>query len=140
MNEKTRVYTLDDGSTTTVEQMVKELNWAKSTCYSRLQASTDPSKVYKKLSPTRRDGRVVYTLDDGSEWTAKSLAEHLDCKVSTAGTRLSMMKGDSTRILKPVKKHSDSNSMDDHKDVKKRLRERMIFDIHGHWSLLNRCL
>ena len=139
MNEKTRIYTLDDGTTTTVEDMAKEFNWATSTCYSRLQASTDPSRVYRKLSPTRNDGRVVYTLDDGSQWTAKTLAEHLDCKVSTAGTRLSMMDGESKRILKPVNKYSGDDAMNSHKDVKERISKRMFFDIHGHWALLNRC-
>ena len=142
MNEKTRIYTLDDGTTTTVEDMVKELNWASSTCYARLQDSTDPSRVYRSLSPTRKDSRIEYTLDDGSVWTAVTLAEHLalkynaECKSTTAGGRLCTMDGDSKRILAPLREGYTEES----KSVKKLIGDRMFFDPLGHWALLNRCL
>jgi len=144
MNTKTRIYTLDDGTTTTVEDMVKEFNWASSTCYARLQDSTDPSRVYRSLSPTRKDSRIEYTLDDGSKWTAVSLAEFLSkkyntkCKPTTAGGRLCTMNGDSKRIFSPLR-NSQFNS-DESKSVKKMINKRMYFDALGHWALLNRCL
>ncbi|MCS5588910.1 MAG: hypothetical protein NZ824_02970 [Candidatus Thioglobus sp.] len=144
MNKKTKIYTLDDGTTTTVEQMVKELNWAKSTCHSRLTSSTDPSRVYRSLSPTRKDSRIEYTLDDGSKWTAVTLADFLaekyntKCKTTTAGGRLCTMDGNSKKIFSPLRK-SQFNS-DESKSVKKMVNKRMYFDVLGHWALLNRCL
>jgi len=142
MNSKTHVYTLDDGSTTTVEDMVKELNWAKSTCWSRLQSSTDPSKVYKKLSPTRKDSRIEYTLDDGSRWTAETLAAYLakkyntTCKSTTAGGRLCTMKGNSKKIFSPLREGRD----EEYNKVSKMIKDRMYFDPLGHWALLNKAL
>ncbi|MCS5550264.1 MAG: hypothetical protein NZ811_01975 [Gammaproteobacteria bacterium] len=132
------VYELTDGTSTTCDQMVEATGWARSTCYSRLCKSNDPAIVYKSLSPTRRDGHVVYTLDDGSEWSAKSLAEHLGCSKSRAGGRLCTMKGESARILKPI--DPDSMIGTNNKEVDERISKRMFFDVLGHWSLLNRCL
>jgi len=142
MNKSTRTYKLDDGTITTVDEMVAETGYPRSTCYSRLIKFTDPSKVYKSISPTRcthglkdSDGRYTYTLDDGSEWTSATLAEHLGCKVSTAGTRLSCMDGISERVLKPI-----SDKVKVSKEVSTRHTDRMYYDIHGHWALINRCI
>lgn len=142
MNTKTHVYTLDDGTTTTVEDMVKELNWAKSTCYTRLQSSTDPSRVYRSLSPTRKDSRIEYTLDDGSKWTAVSLADFLakkyntSCKSTTAGGRLCTMNGNSKKIFSPLRE----SSSEEYNKVSKIIKDRMYFDPLGHWALLNKAL
>ena len=132
------IYELTDGTKTTTDQMVEDTGWARSTCYTRLCKSNDPAIVYKSLSPTRRDGHVVYTLDDGSEWSAKSLGEHLGCTKTRAGGRLSTMKGESARILKPIDHDLEIGS--NNKEVEKRFSKRMFFDELGHWALINRCL
>lgn len=139
-NKGRREFSLDDGTVLTVDDMVEKTGWARGTCYARLSKWTNPLKVFKALSSTQR-GRL-YVLDDGSEWTSQSLAEFLDCKVSTAGTRLSMMKGESKRILAPVRggtSYYDARA-NNSTEVQKRVRGRMWYDPLGHWELLNKVL
>jgi len=132
-----RKFTLDDGVVITVEELVDRTGLPKSTCYARLSRWTNPEKVFGAVSPTQ-SGRV-YTLDDGSVWTALTLAQHLQCKKSTAGTRLSMMNGESKRILSPVRGGSYYDEQAGKtEEVKKRVRDRMLYDLNGHWALLNK--
>jgi hypothetical protein len=103
-----------------------------------------PSSSYHRLSKTDKasyvlrpkeifntvDGRRLYVLDDGSEWTSLMVAEFTGCKPSTASTRLTCYT-DPEKVLKvQQKKAVDSR-------VKNRIENRMYYDPLGHWALLN---
>ena len=139
MNKRRRKFKLDDGTILTVDDMMEKTGWARNTCYYRLNNTSDPKELFAERTYKKLGGLYVYTLDDGSEWTSETLAQHLQCKRSTASTRLSMMQGDSKRILSPVRgsgTYEESESL----ALKKRLRNSMWSDPLGHWALLNRAL
>lgn len=132
-----REFKLDDGTLWTVETMMEKTGWARGTCYARLINSTDPEYIFRVLGKTQTG--KTYTLDDGSVWTGDQLAEFLQCKRSTAGTRLAMMKGDSKRILKPVQNPiKDSEMYKNDKEVQEYVESRMFWDKQGHWALINK--
>jgi transketolase C-terminal domain/subunit len=133
-------WVLDDGTTVTTEDVMAKLKCARSTAYSRLVRSTNPTYIYKGVQDT--SGGKTYLLSDGSYWTVAELAEHLGCLHSTAGCRLSntLTKGnDVAKVLKPVNglmsvseiKHRASKS------IVKIQKARMIGDLEGHWKLFN---
>ena len=135
-----KVWTLDDGSKVTTEDIMKVLKCPRSTAYSRLARSTDPKQVYKEKQDT--SGGKTYLLSDGSNWTVAQLAKHLDCLHSTAGVRLSLSltgSNDVSKVLAPVRyQYSVDESI--RRGEKKILEEqanRMIGDPLGHWKLLN---
>jgi hypothetical protein len=129
-------YTLDDGTTTTVVEMMKKTGMAHGTCYARLNASTDPAKVYKPLQHTR-SGKS-YTLDDGTVWTVDEVAEFLGCKRTSAGARLSSMNGESKRIFaKPRNDFSGENALDEVR-LKESISKRMYEDSTGFWGIFNK--
>ena len=129
-------YTLDDGTTTTVTEMMKKTGLAQGTCYARLNASTDPEKVYKPLQHTR-SGKS-YTLDDGTVWTVDEVAAFLGCKRTSAGARLSSMNGDSKRIFAlPRNDFSSENALDELM-LKERISKRMLEDSTGFWGIFNK--
>jgi hypothetical protein len=133
-----RQFKLDDGQFITVAELVERTGLPKSTCYSRLIKWTNPEELFKIDKRKKVGGLQLYILDDGSEWTSKSLAEHLKCKPSTASTRLSMMKGNSKKILAPVRKQlSDDDAYENKKEVEQYVEQRMLWDKQGHWKLLN---
>jgi hypothetical protein len=135
-----KVWTLDDGSKVTTEDIMKALNCPRSTAYSRLARSTDPQHIYKEKQDT--SGGKTYLLSDGSKWTVAQLAAHLDCLHSTAGVRLSLSltgSNDVRKVLAPVNhQYSIEESI---KRGEKKIREeqesRMIGDPLGHWKLIN---
>jgi len=140
-NKPTRKFKLDDGQFITVAQLVENTGLPKSTCYSRLIKWSNPEELFRVEEHKKVGGLRVYTLDDGSEWTSKSLAEYLKCKTSTASTRLSMMKGNSKKILAPVKRQlSGANAYENNKEVQKYVEQRMLWDKESHWALLNKTL
>ncbi|MCS5590512.1 MAG: hypothetical protein NZ824_11155 [Candidatus Thioglobus sp.] len=127
-----RVYTLDDGSTWTVKEAAAKLECTNSTAYARLTSSTDPKRVFR---PINRDkdtyGMKVYTLDDGTQWTARQVAKHAGIAKSTASTRLSVYT-DPAKVLCPCKsKQVDMRNA-------KICETRMFFDPLGHWALINK--
>ena len=135
-HKSVREFKLDDDSVWTVDLLIEKTGWARNTCYARLINSTDPKHIFRVLGKTQT-GRT-YTLDDGSQWTGDQLAEFLHCKRSTAGTRLAMMKGDSKRILKPVKNPIKDNEMFlNDAEVKAYVESRNWYDKQGHWKLFN---
>jgi hypothetical protein len=119
-------YTLDDGTTTTVVEMMKKTGMAHGTCYARLNASTDPAKVYKPLQHTR-SGKS-YTLDDGTVWTVDEVAEFLGCKRTSAGARL---------FAKPRNDFSGENALDEVR-LKESISKRMYEDSTGFWGIFNK--
>ena len=136
---KARKFKLDDGQFITVAELVERTGLPKSTCYCRLVKWTNPEELFRVDKHKKVGGLQLYTLDDGSEWTSKSLAEYLKCKPSTASTRLSMMKGNSKKILAPVKKQlSSADAYENDKEVQQYVEQRMLWDKQGHWALLNK--
>lgn len=138
-SRKERCFKLDNGDIMTVSQLVEKTGLPRTTCYCRLIKCSDPDELFKVDKKRKSGGLQLYVLDDGSEWTRKSLAEHLNCKPSTASTRLSMMNGDSKRILAPVKKNPRSGfTYSNNKEVQQYVEQRMLYDKEGHWKLINR--
>ena len=139
VGSKVREFPLDDGTIMTVKTMIKLTGWARNTCYRRLLKTTCPIELFKPKSHTHSN--KTYTLDDGSTWTSQSLAIHLNCKRSVAGTRLSVMNGESKRILRPVSYSSlyDGNGESPaNKEIRARIEKRMWYDKEGHWKLINK--
>jgi hypothetical protein len=133
---KSREYKLDDGTTITVQGLLKVL--AKGTCintaWNRLQNSSDPKVVYRKVNSTRGSSAKVYTLDDGTKWTMVGLAKHLGIKKATAGARLCLT-SDPAKVLAPLRKVALS---EEEIEMQKDFDSRMYFDPDGFWSLFNR--
>jgi hypothetical protein len=133
---KSREYKLDDGTTITVQGLLKVL--AKGTCintaWNRLQNSSDPKVVYRKVNSTRGNSAKVYTLDDGTKWTMVGLAKHLGIKKATAGARLCLT-SDPAKVLAPLRKVALS---EEEIELQKEFDSRMYFDPDGFWSLFNR--
>ena len=137
MSVVARKFKLTDGTSITCDEMTAKTGWSRGTCYARLTKTDDHIELYKPVALTQK-GRV-YILDDGSEWTSKSLAKHLGCKRSTAGTRLALMKGDSKRILSPPRDASYYDEQaSNHKEVQLEVEKRMLWDKQGHWKLINK--
>lgn len=133
MPKKERQYKLDDGQLITVKQLMKRTGLTKTACYFRLTKTTDPKELLKPAGETR-NGMKVYKLDDGSDWTAPELAEYLDCKKSTASTRLSVMNGESARILAPINSSkTDAEIFLNDEEVRERVAKRMYEDSTGFW-------
>ena len=130
--KKQKEWTLDDGSVWTVISLMKRINCAHSTAYSRLTKSTLAKHVLR-ICEKNKDayGYKVYTLDDGSNWTASMVAKHTGVAKSTASTRLSCYT-DPEKVLAPPK----------YQAVNKRMQNatltRMYYDPLGHWALLNK--
>lgn len=129
-------YKLDDGTTTTVTEMMKKTGLAQGTCYARLNASTDPDQIYKPLQHTR-SGKL-YTLDDGTIWTVDEVAKVLGCKRSSAGARLSTMDGDRSRIFAPPRNDFSSENALDEMMLKESISKRMYEDSTGFWGIFNK--
>jgi len=135
-HKSVREFKLDDDTVWTVASLMEHTGWARDTCYARLISSTDPKHILRILGKTQTG--KIYTLDDGSKWTTQGLSEFLQCKRSTAGTRLSMMKGDSKRILKPVQNPVKDNEMFlNGAEITNYIESRNWYDKQGHWKLLN---
>lgn len=132
MSKRWRKYTLDDGSEWTVKTAADKLKCSESTAYARLRGSTDPDRVFRPLN-TDKDtyGYKVYTLDDGTKWTARMVAKHTGVAKSTASTRLSMYT-DPEKVLCPPK-----CQVVDVRNAKV-CETRMFFDPLGHWALINK--
>jgi len=126
---------LDDGSTWTSKEVAKLIDCSASNAYSRLMVSTDPAYVLRPMDKAKKkDGKRVYVLDDGSEWTYEMVAVHTGCGSSTAATRLSLYT-DIKRVLAPPLKRAQEE-----KRARIAMADRMYFDPLGHWKLLNRCM
>lgn len=133
MAPKTKIFTLDDGTKVDVPQLSKELGCRESTAYQRLCNYTDPKKVYRPVSHSPAGGRL-YTLDDGTQWSAAMVAKEVGIPQSTASTRLSMH-SDPRKVLAPPKKKADESQI---KSNERFIKNRMYFDPLGHWSLINK--
>ena len=137
---KSREYKLDDGTTITVQGLLKVL--AKGTCintaWNRLQNSSDPKVVYREVKSTRGNLAKVYTLDDGTKWTMVELAKHLGIKKSTAGARLCLT-SDPAKVLAPLREQKKPSELTEEEiEIQKDFDSRMYFDPDGFWSLFNR--
>ena len=137
---KVKIWTLDDGSKVSTEDVMQVVGCVYSTAFARLLKTKDPKKIYKPKQDT--SGTKTYTLDDGSVWTVKALAKHLGCLHSTAGVRLSQSAKQgktAARVLAPVN-HKYSHGVIA-KRVSKKLSEehnkRMVSDPDGFWKLFN---
>ena len=138
MSAREVVYKLTDGTTITKKELMEQTGWGSGTCYSRLQKTNERDKLFKPIGRKNREGLKVYTLDDGSVWTARQLAEHLNCKPSTASTRLSMMRGESKRILAPIKRVKEDEDFLNEAEIKERISKRMYEDSTGFWGIFNK--
>ncbi len=133
MGCKEAKWTLDDGTITTTIEVAEKLGTNIGTAYSRLKRSKDPKVVYKPLPEYRfTNGKreKLYTLDDGSKWTAREVAKAVGCKRGTASSRLCTMTDPAKVLEKP------SNLKKPSKAIEKIIKERMYFDPLGHWKLL----
>ena len=136
MYKKARKYELNDGRIVTVREVMEVTGMTQNACYFRLQRSKDPEVVFA-IPREKRNGHTVYKLDDGSDWTAPELVEHLNCKKSTASARLSTMNGDAKRILAPIfRPQEDEEIFLNKQEIKKRVSERMLEDSTGFWRTL----
>lgn len=127
---KVKIWTLDDGSKYTTEEVMSKVGCVYSTAFARLVRSSNPEKIFKSKAFTR-SGRT-YTLDDGSQWTTLGLAKHLGIKRSLAGTRLSLWT-DPERVMQDPKRVNVED-----RAIKAIQSERMFFDPIGHWALINK--
>jgi len=131
--KKRKEWTLDDGSVWTVTSLMEKLGCAHTTAYARLHRSGSSAAHVLRPCEKNKDayGYKVYTLDDGSQWTAASVAKHTGVAKSTASTRLSCYTDPET-VLAPPKYKSIEKKMSN-------LRKgRMYYDPLGHWALLNK--
>lgn len=137
---KWKLWELTDGTVVTVESVHKVTGVPKSTIYHRLSNGKNTrEEVFALREPRCSRGEKIYTLTDGSEWTATSLAKHLNCKKATAQSRFYSRFGlDPVRILKPVKGASFSESCLNDKRVRASVQARMWYDIDGFWKLFNK--
>lgn len=134
MGTRSRKFKLTDGSVWTTPELAKKLGCSVSTAYSRLSKYKDPAKVLKPRALHKiHNGLRVYVLDDGTEWTARTLAEHLSIKQSTASTRLSMYT-DPVKIFAPP----PSTGVVTTKGGAAIRAGRMYYDPDGHWKLIMR--
>ena len=137
MPTKEITYVLDGGQIVTVKDVMLATGLTKNACYFRLRRSTDPEVIFK-IPPQTYKGMRLYLLDDGSAWTADQLSKHLGCKRSTASTRLSVMNGDSKRILAPLKKpKKDEEIFLTDSEIRQRVSKRMYEDSTGFWKTFN---
>lgn len=132
---KRRQYPLDDGTVVTVASVTEALggNHSTNTVWNRLQKSTDPAFIYRKVLNTK--GTKVYTLDDGTTWTTAALAKHLGIKRNTAGARL-CVSSDPVKVLARLKRPDGSS--EDELEIKRAISSRMYYDPDGFWSLFNK--
>jgi len=134
-------YKLDNGEVMTIDEMYSKTSVNKHTLYHRLhKGERDWNSLNRATAVKNEEGEQVYTLTDGSQWTATSLAKYLNCKRSTAQSRFySRFKLDPVRVLAPVKTKSTFETdylYDD--EVKERVSQRMLEDKDGFWALFNK--
>lgn len=133
MGCKEKQWTLSDGTITTTVDVSKRLGCSMSTAYARLNRTNNPDIIYKPMPKYRiTDGHkeMVYTLRDGSNWTAREVAKEVGCKIGTASARL-CTSTDPTRVLAKIKKEEPPS-----KSMQEIIKDRMYFDPLGHWKLL----
>ena len=131
-HKKYKEWTLDDGSVWTVISLMNKIGCAHTTAYARLVKSSLAKQVLRPCEKNKDAyGYKVYTLDDGSEWTASMVAKHSGVAKSTASTRLSCYTNPE-KVLAPPKAQV----------VNKRMfnatKTRMYYDPLGHWALINK--
>jgi hypothetical protein len=67
---RSRVYTLDDGTKLTVEMLANKLKCRNSCARARLNASSDPKRVYKEVQKvegrTRKTNDIAHLMDSRS--------------------------------------------------------------------------
>jgi len=132
MGCKRREWTLDDGSVWNTENLSKLVGITSSSAYYRLNHSSDPNEVLKPKSEVKSsNGLKIYTLDDGSKWTAEEVVKHTGCKKSTVATRLTVYT-DPEKVLAPPLSATTIG-----KTVSETIKKRMFYDPLGHWKLLN---
>lgn len=125
-------WTLDDGSVWNTDNLSKLIGITRSSAYYRLNRSSDPNEVFKPKGEVKSsNGLKLYTLDDGSKWTAEEVVKHTGCKKSTVATRLTVYT-DPKKVLAPP--FSDSTRC---REVSDTTKQRMFYDPLGHWKLLN---
>ena len=133
MGSKVRKFRLTDGSEWTTPELAKKIGCSVSTAYHRLTKSKDPASVLRPRALHKvHNGLRIYILDDGTEWTSRSLAEHLNIKQSTASTRLSMYSDPKKVMADPA------TTMRPSKGSEAIRAERMYNDPDGHWKLIMR--
>jgi len=139
MNEKT--FVLTDGSRWTLKEMMAHTGLEKGMLYTRTQRGiSEKEELFAPRQKVSDRPPKVYTLTDGSEWTANSLAKHLNCKKATAQSRFySKFPLDPERVLKPVVGSNYETDCVNNKVISERVKGRMYYDAEGHWKLFNRC-
>lgn len=132
MGNKIREWTLDDGKVYNTDMVAKLIGITPSSAYYRLMSSSDPDKVLRPKNEVRADNHLrIYTLDDGSKWTAAEVVRHTGCKKSTIATRLSVYTDPEKVFAPPLSPSTKGNS------VSETIQGRMLYDPLGHWKLLN---
>jgi len=132
MGSRYKEYTLDDGSVWTIETAAERLGCHKSSAYARLNNSTDPDRVFRPINKEKCGyGYKLYTLDDGTKWTASMVAEHSGVTRGTASTRLSCYTDPEKVLCPPKNKQADKTPVN-------AAKQRMYYDPLGHWALINK--
>jgi hypothetical protein len=132
MERKRKEWKLDDGSIWTTKSLSELVGCSLSSAYHRLSKTKDPVYVLRPIDKVKRvKGYKLYKLDDGSEWTAKQVAEFTGCPRSTASTRLSYYTDPAKVLAPPIRKPLHD------KNLNKQMKKRMFFDPEGHWKLIN---
>ena len=136
------LYTLTDGTTWTLDELASISGIHIRTMYHRLYKGVRDYDTLIIKPRAKENGESVYTLTDGSTWTASSLAEYLGCKRATAQSRFySKYPLDPERVLKPVRCSSPFNEeWKKDKTLKQEVEARMYEDSTGFWKLFNKTL
>lgn len=127
-----RVYTLDDGSKVTAQQVSEEASVSLTTARNRLCRTNEREKVYAKAL-VKEKGRWIktYLLSDGTEWTVDKIAKHTGATRSCIGARLYKSR-DAEFVLKPQCTVKDEAQ----RKLSKTIKGRMCFGDREHWLLL----
>ena len=129
-----KVYRLTDGTNWTLEELVAVSGINFRTMYHRLHKGERDYEVLMIKPKPKVKGEMVYTLTDGSQWTATSLAKHLNCKRATAQSRFySRFELDPKRVLAPVKGGATFEE-----EVIEHTKNRMFNDPDGFWGIFNK--
>jgi len=134
MSRQARVYKLSDGSNLTAEELADKVGCTLSTARCRLARTADVGKLFKApvlRGKARKGVYKIYTLEDGSEWTAPEVAEHVGCSLESARHRLCT---DTTveRVFRDI-----GVSVPRERKQETLYKDRMYCDTLGHWKLIN---
>jgi len=137
MGSVVKQWVLDDDSVVTTKMVMDEVGCSHSSAFYRLTKSTNREEVFRPREKHKiHNGKRLYVLDDGSEWTSTMVAEHTGCLLSTASTRLSCYTDPAVVLAPPKDKGGFGKSTA--KEVTNYISSRMFYDPDDFWKLLNR--